>query len=456
MPTETADRAGGLRSAERSADRSLRRFDTRVPALSFIAFRVAFGAIVALSSARFIARGWVDEFYVGPQHHLTYARFEWVRPLPGPWMYALMTLLALTGVAIATGRRYRIAAAVFAVGFAYTELIDAALYLNHYWFVTLAAMLLAVLPRPLHDGTVPAFAVWAIRAQLACVYVFAGVAKLNPDWLLEAQPLRIWLAARTDRPVVGPWLDEPFVAFLFSWAGAAFDLTIVGWLLWRRSRPVAYLAVIAFHVATAALFQIGVFPWVMIASTPIFFAPDWPRRLRLLMAPHADEPGDRSHTPTPVRPCSRGRMLALGALAVGNVVLPLRHLAADGNVRFNDDGYYLSWRVMLTERAAFVEYQVIDPATGHTRLVHAGDLLEPWQVAQADTRPDLILATAHLIADETERDNGARPIVHADAWVSVNGRPRQRWIDPAADLADLPRTSPAATYVLPFEPPVRT
>ena len=29
----------------------------------------------------------------------------------------------------------------------------------------------------------------------------------------------------------------------------------------------------------ASLFQIGVFPWVMIFLTTIFFAPDWPRRM---------------------------------------------------------------------------------------------------------------------------------------------------------------------------------
>jgi vitamin K-dependent gamma-carboxylase len=456
MRTATADRAGALGSTEPGPGRPVPLLDVRVPALSFVAFRVAFGSIVALGSVRFIARGWVGEFYVEPDRHLTYARFEWVRPLPGPWMYALMALLALAGVAIATGRRLRIAAAFFAVGFAYTELIDAALYLNHYWFVTLAAVLLAVLPGPAGDGTIPAYAVWAIRGQLACVYLFAGLAKLNPDWLFDAQPLRIWLDARTDRPVVGPWLDEPLAAYLFSWAGAAFDLTIVGWLLWRRSRPVAYAAVVTFHVATAALFQIGVFPWVMIACTPIFFTPDWPRRLRDRLRPLAEQPHDRPDTAPRVRPRSRWRMITLAALAAGNVALPLRHLAADGNVRFNDDGYYLSWRVMLTERAAFVEYQVIDPHTGDTRLVRAGDLLEPWQVAQADTRPDLILATAHLIADETERDIGLRPIVHVDAWVSVNGRPRQRWIDPTVDLATLPRSSRAATYVLPFEPPVRS
>ena len=36
------------------------------------------------------------------------------------------------------------------------------------------------------------------------VYVFGGIAKLNPDWLFHAQPLRIWLYNSGDVPPVGP------------------------------------------------------------------------------------------------------------------------------------------------------------------------------------------------------------------------------------------------------------
>jgi hypothetical protein len=44
--------------------------------------------------------------------------------------------------------------------------------------------------------------------------------------------------------------------------------------------------------------------------------------------------------------------------------------------------------------------------------------------------------------------------VRADAWVSLNGRPRQRWIDPDTDLSTISRTAPADTFVLALDPPV--
>ncbi len=474
-----------------------------LPADSFVAFRIAFGVLIAAGQLRFLVRGWVDEFYLAPANHLTYPAFDWVRPLPSGAMYALVAGLAIAGLLIAAGVGTRVVAAMFAVGFTYCELLDAALYLNHYWFITLTAVVLAVVPAP-SGGVIPAVSVWSLRLQVGVVYFFAGIAKLNRDWLVRAEPLHTWLAARTDRPLIGPLLEETFVAFGFSWVGAAFDLTIVGWLLWRRSRLVAYMVLVVFHVATAALFQIGMFPWIMIALTPIFFAPTWPRRwVRALIgqvrrrragqkawrwnrrgravgqtarrwkwravgqtarrwtwrgrrrrAWHSfrKSGSGRDLSEVTARRGSRGASAflagALVCLAATNAVLPLRHVAADGDVRWNDDGYLLSWRVMLTERASHVSFRVVDSATGVVEVVGPGEVLADWQSAAAMVRADLILSTAHLIA-RAERERSGRSVeVYADAVVAWNGRLRTTWIDPTVDLAALDRSAAASRYVV--------
>lgn len=425
-----------------------------VPADSAAVFRIAYGLLVAFGSVRFLARGWVGALYLEPAHHLTYPGFEWVRPLAAPWMHLHMAALAGLGLCIAVGYRHRLAAALFVVGFTYTELIEASLYLNHYWFVTLAGVLVWLLPvghrwsldaargRVTASPVVPAGTVWALRAQVAVVYGFAGLAKLNPDWLLEAQPLRIWLADRTHLPLIGPLLDEPAVAYLASWWGAFFDCTVVGWLLWRRSRPWAFAVLVAFHLATAALFQIGIFPWVMILAALVFFAPDWPRRLA-----HTAQT-DLAGGGGPVPAVGRVRLALLGLLAVVQLVLPLRHYAADGNVRWTEEGYYLAWRVMLTEKAGHLEYAVTDPSTGEAWTADPGLVLTDWQAAHAATRPGLIHATAHLIADHYRRQGVVDPEVRANAWVTMNGRPARQLIDPNADLAAHARTDPPPGWIL--------
>ena len=424
-----------------------------VAADSVAMFRIGFGLLAVYSSLRFLAKGWVDRLYLQPEHHLTFPGFGWVQPWPSPWMHLHVLMLALLGACIALGYRHRLAAALFVIGFAYVEMIDAALYLNHYWYVTLAGLLLVLLPvhhrwsldarqgRVRSARYVPAGVVWALRAQLAVVYLFAGVAKLNGDWLLRAQPLRLWLADRTHLPVVGPLLDELLVAYAASWAGAFFDLTIVGWLLWRRSRPWAYVAVVGFHLATAVLFQIGVFPWVMIVGTLVFFAPDWPRRLR------GSGGCSRSLSSSTAR-VGRPVMAILAVLAVVQIALPLRHYAYGGNVRWTEEGYYWSWRVMLTEKAGYAQYRISDPASGQSWQVDPGLVLTDWQAEQAAARPDLVHATAHLLARHY-RDRGQPDVeVRADVWVSMNGRPARRIVDPSVDLAAVPRTLAPAEWIL--------
>ena len=118
---------------------------------------------------------------------------------------------------------------------------------------------------PLRRMRIWARTAWALRAQLGAVYVFGGIANLNADWLLSAQPMRIWLGNSADAALVGPLLAETWVAYAMSWSGAAFDLAIVGALMWSRTRPAAYAALVAFHLATWLLFpRIGMFPWIMI------------------------------------------------------------------------------------------------------------------------------------------------------------------------------------------------
>ena len=428
-----------------------------VAADSVAVFRIGFGLVAMVGSLRFLARGWVDSLYLAPEHHLTYAGFGWVQPLPAPWMHAHMVALAALGACVAPGYRHRLAAALFTAGFAYAELIDAALYLNHYWFMTLAGLLLALLPvhhrwsldartgRVAPSRSVPAAVVWTLRAQVAVVYVFAGLAKLNGDWLLRAQPMQLWLADRTHLPVVGPLLDEPLVAYAASWSGALFDCTVVGWLLWRRSRPWAYGVLVAFHLITGALFQIGIFPWVMIVGALVFFAPDWPARLargRSSRPPVASAEASRTQIQRPAA-------AALIVLAAVQLLLPLRHYVYDGNVRWTEEGYYWSWRVMITEKAGHVEFRVTDPATGRAWTAGPELVLADWQAEQADTRPDLIHATALLIADHYAREHIAPVEVRADAWVSMNSRPARRIVDPDVDLVAWPRGTVPDGWILP-------
>ncbi len=434
----------------------------RVDIASLVAFRVLFGGAMVVAVARFFAHGWIHEYTQVPTHFFSYWGFAWVRPWSGMGMHVHYALMGAAALSLMLGFYARASAASFGLLFAYAHLVDKTNYLNHYYFVVCTSALLACMPsdgawsvrawiRP-HDAceTVPAWCVWMLRFQVGVVYFFGGVAKLNADWLWHAQPLTIWLNANTEVPLIGPWLHLKSVAYAFSWAGAFYDLTIVGWLLWRKSRPFAYVAVVAFHLVTARLFQIGIFPWIMIAASPIFFDPSWPRamlgRLGVRRAGELQLPDANEKNPErlPV-----GLRILMASYVVLQLLLPLRHLAYPGNMLWTEQGYRFSWNVMLMEKNGAIEMSVVDKRTGKTSVVDHSDYLTRYQTKMMSTQPDMILQYAHMIFED-HRARGIDVEVHADAWVSLNGRRPQRLVDPHVDLALEQDTLAAKSWILPF------
>mgnify|MGYP001799249476 CR=1 FL=1 len=82
------------------------------------------------------------------------------------------------------------------------------------------------------------------------------MAKLNSDWLLRAEPMKTWLPAKSHLPLIGPYLYDEWVAYLFSWFGAGYDLFIVFFLMNCKTRPIAYLLVLR-HARPKKLIAVG-------------------------------------------------------------------------------------------------------------------------------------------------------------------------------------------------------
>lgn len=427
---------------------------------SLAVLRIALGLVATAAAVRTWSYGWADSLYATPRHRFTYFAMGWV-PQPGPGaVRMLLVAVAASGLALALGWRTRWSALALAITFGWVEMIDATTYLNHYWLLTLLAVLAVAAPmgarwsldaRRLGPADVARGWIWLFRFQVGVVYSFAGLAKLQHDWLVDALPLRLWLPARGHLPLIGPLLREPITAHVLSIAGAIYDTTIVAALLWRRTRPFAWLVVVGFHVATWVLFPIGVFPWVMIAASTVFFEPDWPGRAAALL-PRWVAPAPTILAPRtilPGRAPARRRLLAMaaGAWILVQLALPLRHLAYPGDHRWTAQGYRFGWNVMLVERTGSTTFLVTEPSTGRTWTADPEELYTPAQIRVMNGEPDLILQAAHEIAAD-ERGRGHDVEVRVDAWLSFNGRPAQRWIDPDVDLAAEPRTLAPADWIL--------
>lgn len=437
------------------------------------AFRLLFGLTLAVSMWRFEHYGWIDRFFVQPRLFFKYWGFAWVEPLSGPGMHRLVWALVALALCVATGLAFRLTAALFALGLIYLQLIDVSTYLNHYYLAALLALLLTVSPAgrawsidawlsrrwlgSLPRQTVSAAWLYLFRFQIGVVYVFAGLAKLQPDWLLHAQPLRIWLGASSGLPLVGPLVTLPWLPLVMSWCGFLFDTTIVAFLLQRRTRPYAYALVVVFHALTRLLFPIGMFPVIMTLAALVFFSPSWPRvlwaRLGRVAAPVADLP------PPAVVGNRRRALLGLGVLYCAlQLALPLRFLAYGGNVLWHEQGMRFSWRVMVRAKGGGTTFAVYSPRAQHTWYVSPRDYLTDMQQNEMSSQPDLILQLAHHIREDFER-RGLGPVeVRAESRAALNGRRSALLIDPRVDLARVEDGLARAPFILPapLESPAHT
>jgi vitamin K-dependent gamma-carboxylase len=212
-------------------------------------------------------------------------------------------------------------------------------------------------------------------------------------------------------------------------------------LCFRRTRFPAWCALVAFHVATWVLFPIGVFPWVMIGVSTIFFAPDWPRRVLA-----------RFGRPSAVRRPVRRENLWAWRLAVAWValllVLPLRAAVIPGDSRWTSEGYRFAWNVLRVERAGDVVFRITNRTTGVTRVDTAAGLYTPLQWKTMATEPELIRQAAHALRTQAEA-RGESVEVRVDAFTSLNGRPAARMVDPDVDLSREPYRPFGQPWILP-------
>jgi vitamin K-dependent gamma-carboxylase len=437
------------------------RLTKPIDAASLAVFRVGFGALLFVLALRYFLNGWIAEYFSVPKHFFKYWGFAWVEPLPGFGMYACFALLALAALGVLAGYRYRLSVAAYGLLFAYQHLIDKTNYLNHYYLVVCVCGLMACLPLARvwsldarreagrAGDTVPAYALWALRAQFGLVYLFGGLAKLNQDWLLRGEPLRFWLTRKSELWPHGGLAESPWLALSFSWAGALFDLSIVPLLLVRRTRPFAYLAVLAFHGLTSRLFSIGMFPYLMMWGSLLFLEPGWPRRLQAWLGGGAAiAPG----VPVRGRATSRYALPLLGAYFALQLALPLRHWLYPGDVRWTEQGFRFAWNVMLMEKNGSVDFRVLEPGTGRIFHVAAADYFTPYQVAMMAPQPDMVQEAARIVAADFRARGVEAPRVFADAFASLNGRPMQRLVDPRVDLSREPEGLANKSWILPLAP----
>ncbi len=430
-------------------------------------FRIAFGTVMVWEVWRYFDHGWIARYFVEPEFHFTYFGFDWVRPWSETGMYLHFWGLGVLGLCLTVGLWYRLAATLFFFAFTYIFLLEEARYLNHFYLIALVSLLLIFVPA--HGAlsldarrmpgpratTAPAWALWVLRAQIAIAYVYGGIAKIGVDWL-AGEPMRFWLADRTDFPIIGTYFTLEWVVYVFAYGGLLFDLFVIPLLLWPPTWPYAVVAMVLFHVTNAFMFQIGVFPWFMLATTLILFTPGWPRLARASRPVDPHEGAARAAF-TPTLPLSMRQWMTVGALAVYMAVqllVPLRHLLYPGSVNWTEEGHRFSWHMKLRDKDARALFYATLGDTGEVHVIDPSDYMRSWQWRKLAAHPDMILQFGHHVEAMWQAEGYRDVEVRAEALSSLNSRRPQLLVDPTVDLTTVPRTLGHAAWIMPLTEPL--
>lgn len=475
-------------------------------------FRVAFGAMSLWKVIDYLAQGRVQRYWIEPSFNFTYSWFPWVEPLPNEGMVYLFYFLGLLSFLVMVGLFYRPAVLLLGLGFGYVFLLEETLYLNHDYLVILLCFLLFAIPSNKYfaadalifkhrSDVLPAWCLWLLRFQIGVPYFFGGIAKLNTDWL-QGEPMRLWLSRRTSFPLIGDVFTQEWLVYLAAYSGLLLDLLAVPLLLWSRTRPYIFAALILFHFTNARWFTIGIFPWLMIAATTLFFPPDWPKLLWrsikrqslriglpslisgamfavagawfyeraelpvmavgfvagvLLVSTLLEPAAYKSEPNKDAAPPTRNNMIVVGLLTTWVAVqalLPLRHFVIPGNPSWTEEGHRFAWHMLLRTKQSTLSYLVTDPATGQRLELDPADILPAWQVSRLSGNPHLIHEFARYVARKFTEDGFEGVEVRAIAESSLNGREPQFLVSPTVNLAAEPSEGWHAEWIEPLEQPL--
>lgn len=399
-------------------------------------FRVCFGLLMILYVLRYRTPEIMQTIYLSSDFHFSYPLFHWLNlPEPTAGLLAVVRgVIGLSGLLIAIGLFHRIASVALIGSFGYLFLLEQTYYNNHYYLVLLFAFLFIIVGadrfaalgskfrKSDRSNYIPYWNVFVFQILLCLMFFFAGVAKINLDWLTGKVTGIIFKGADL-------WFIY-FVAFM----GLLIDLTLGPLLFWKPGRKLGIVSIIIFSIFVKYMLNIGIFPYLLIASTLLFIEPQSIRRFLNL---YRNKERPLTYTPPAVQsvPGISTPVFALIVLFILiQVVVPLRHWVQPGAVNWSRMGDRFAWRMFSQENLGHIDFYITDLATGKTIEVPRLKGIDVPQYLYMAQVPDMIIAYAKYLRQHYENQGMHSPVVTVNSFVSQNGRAFSVFMNPLLNL----------------------
>lgn len=276
------------------------------------------------------------------------------------------------------------------------------------------------------ENTMPYWISLLFIIQVAIVYVFASIAKFYPDWL-DGTFTRNLLADSTNVITLKKLFLQKWFYLFIAYMGIIFDLLIVPLLLFKKTRMLALLASLTFHLFNAIFLEIGIFPFFALTFALFFYEPETIRSVFLRRKTSIETDNGHSNY--------YGKKIVYFLIIpylIIQLLLPLRHHFIEGDVLWTEEGHRLSWRMMLRERNGFIHIRIKDLKTGEESLYDYRKNLTDKQIQNLATKPDFIWQYCQYIKKEFK---GKEIAIFIDCKNSINRKEYKTLIDPKFDMA---------------------
>ncbi len=406
--------------------------------IKLILFRIGFGVLIIFHCFSEIFIGKVKRTFIDPEFTFSFIGLEWLQPLAGWGMYFYFALMGILGLFIALGYYYRIAGFLFFLMWSASYLMQKTAYNNHYYLMILLAAFIVIAPahkdysldvrfgRVKQEKTSYRIYHLFILVEVFIVYLIASTNKMHWDWVM-AKPISIWFSAKKDYFLIGGLLQEDWFQKFIAWGGIAYDGLIGSLLVFPPTRIIGFIASIFFNLFNSFVFKIGIFPYLMILFSVMYFPFETIRRKVFFNK-------DRIQSIKSNFNIFWTYFFIL--IFIFQIYLSIRHHFYKGDVHWTEEGHRLAWQMMLRSKSGTVKFRVIDKETGELKVILPRNHMTAKQYRRMAGSPDMIWQFAQRLAKEN-REEGKEVEIYAVSYCSLNGGPRRALIDPEVNLANV-------------------
>lgn len=407
-----------------------------------VLFRILFGLLMAAESFGAIATGWVKKTLVDPQFTFTFFGLEWLQPLPGNGMYFYFILMGVVSLMVMIGYRYKLNILALAVLWSGTYFMQKTSYNNHYYLVMLLIWGMVfmnphryasfdVKRTKMKTHFCPNWNRFFFVILLLLVFTYGSIAKFYPGWW-SGDFIKNSFSNKTDYWLIGSLLGKEWFQLFITYSGVIFDAMIIPLLIWKRTRILAFIGLVIFNLFNSAVFQIGIFPYTVIALTIFFFGPETIRKRFFQKKQYA-------HVPRlSFQKTSNNTFtfyILIGFLIL-QIALPLRHHFIPGDVNWREEGHRMSWRMMLRTKQGAINLEAVNPKTQEKFRIKKEKYLTKDQSKELATKPDFLYQfIQRLKKDYTEKGMDNIEIYCKMSRVSLNGKKARPLFKSDVDLA---------------------